>query len=52
MLRPRCGAGVAAAAPIVGDMLETAYTGVLLLVLGVFAWLCLYVVYRLYTGAR
>ncbi len=33
-------------------MLETAYTGVLLLVLALIAWLLLYVVYRIYTGPR
>jgi len=38
--------------PIVSSVLETAYTGVLLLVLGAFAWICLYVAYRIYTGSR
>lgn len=38
--------------PIVSSVIETAYTGVLLLVLGAFAWICLYVAYRIYTGSR
>jgi len=33
-------------------VIETAYVGVLLLILGLLAWTCLYAVYRIYTGPR
>ncbi len=50
--RPRCTPDTRLRPPIVSSVIETAYTGVLLLVLGAFAWICLYVAYRIYTGSR
>jgi hypothetical protein len=33
-------------------VVETAYTGGLLLILGLVAWVAFYLVYRIYTGPR